>query len=1523
MKPRIESRFSSTDDGIIVKYLESQYYTKIVDNVDFERYKSLVLSYEAKEGHTDSLDLDLEDSVLTPENLFAQICADIDVIYSFNDKMLPENILSYDLNSEFTTDGYDNLTDYSFTETGFVLEGDTGIDYNYVSSTTGTNYSPSYTGNSLNTNNDEFYSVSTTGYDERDNPSEYTFIGATKAGDAPVWNTGGTPSTPTNWAIYDDTTYREWNALADNWLTVTDVYEFEGLPWWASQATTKELKIELWYGAETSDTNKYCELYLYDWLESEWRPNPEVVFDYDSWDARSITISPDEIMYDKVHMKIVTHAEDYFWLGRPQLWFKGDYCFLDLKYQNLLQSDVSFNFDSLLVSGLNDFYLDFSGKTFLSDWTSKLLVNNENIFEFDNTEAGFTNQIITDVEAIKVWIANNAEEFYPGRRVDLDLLRLKWINQPVNISVSNLDPINVTSSYSRTHTAASPIDSGMYDDPYFGNNSLKFTIKNTITTPKFGRSDGSVYADSSLSDLDLKFTVYPNSSYLDSSYINVEGYNDTRYDTDLLNDYEIYSTSRFRHSAMDDIQIPLMTPIELDFGSADIDALEGMDLEIALNLDFNRSNAASDFIWSLRFRLMYYNYSSGAWEDFKGMLRAVSNGEEKSVWGATSTNFAEYLQRPQSNNFLPVSNENDILIKNPMLITSVSNDTISNGVMKLAFMSYVIPSNFSISGAENYFTYERADPQVPIQLSQEVEVLECLFIGESVEIMYPDSAIKTVLDLDQNFRANLSLIDNIGEITAVKGKYVDKDNVAYEYPIFSYWNTSNNELAFNSPMKYLFSSVEIEFIPEIELIFNNGKYYLPNSSYVGGYNFTKPFFLTNLKDDNKTWGTYIHPEVDVGYYLQVDQYGTFVANSSNFVGVPRGSVRFAKRNDTYFYQFSLSDELVYKYNLLNNASDLIGGNLQLELNAGFSDVIYSELSQVTCSDYNLVVDLHQLDTTTNTLKKIGQITTSLDQNFLYYHYYDINLDLEQCDYETNGRTILAETIARGSNYDLYVTVNSTISNCLVDGNLFKGFYAHELLSANLQIDARDSEFRFNEDKVDDAHIEIPQESVILSKIGDATYKFDSSSLKYGFEFVINELRTETAVINQNNYKFSFESQALTLYDPYLDYSGLLFADITYNAFEWDNDYISTLEPITFTFANDYTENITNFLELIIQYNAIPGYDMEKISETSGRLVLGEEEKDASLLNVYMYNYIEDKWDQINFVTYDDYSGTNTFSYVVDRNFITFENYFNDTISGQFEAKAIFTVEEEVGDGFVSKIHFDINSLDANIYYSTPSTAHKVSPEVEFDVDLTEYFANPSVYLEEIMLDLNFNGEIEFDDAFIFSQYALLEENYNIYVRNEYMEWELIVLEDNTITLSRNEIDRLLYFDVENDKHYVRAKIEYDWNCILKMNLGSNSKLEILAVLNLINYDVSVSYTSYEIQRISASESSVPFELAAIYAPNYVNTTTGITNLDDDEDVDVGIFRGFLRNVDTRQRLMLRQKLYYNFTDSQVNTPTAS
>ena len=212
------------------------------------------------------------------------------------------------------------------------------------------------------------------------------------------------------------------------------------------------------------------------------------------------------------------------------------------------------------------------------------------------------------------------------------------------------------------------------------------------------------------------------------------------------------------------------------------------------------------------------------------------------------------------------------------------------------------------------------------------------------------------------------------------------------------------------------------------------------------------------------------------------------------------------------------------------------------------------------------------------------------------------------------------------------------------------------------------------------------------------------------------------------------------------------------------------------------DQIIKYLEFVIEFNSIPGYDLEKIDTHSGRLVLSEEQKSASSLNIYLYNFQKDVWDLINFVVYDDYSGTNTFSYVVDRNFIIFEQYFKKTNSEEFQIQAIFTVEENIEDYFVSTTTLDIASIGANIYYNLPNTEHVVNPELEFDIELTDYYNDSEIHLEQIKVYLDYAYSIEFDDSFLFSEYALLQEQVNFYIRNEYMEFEKLSLVSDEFSL---------------------------------------------------------------------------------------------------------------------------------------------
>ncbi|KKK87614.1 hypothetical protein LCGC14_2751480, partial [marine sediment metagenome] len=106
-KPEIESRFASTDSGILLLELESQYYKRVSNNRDFEEYKSLLSYHNSIQPYTDQVDL--TQAEIGPNPLFTYLSSEIDVIYSFNDEMAPENIFDTNFNPAFTTSLGDNL----------------------------------------------------------------------------------------------------------------------------------------------------------------------------------------------------------------------------------------------------------------------------------------------------------------------------------------------------------------------------------------------------------------------------------------------------------------------------------------------------------------------------------------------------------------------------------------------------------------------------------------------------------------------------------------------------------------------------------------------------------------------------------------------------------------------------------------------------------------------------------------------------------------------------------------------------------------------------------------------------------------------------------------------------------------------------------------------------------------------------------------------------------------------------------------------------------------------------------------------------------------------------------------------------------------------------------------------------------------------------------------------------------------------------------------------------------------------
>ncbi|MFW9971302.1 MAG: hypothetical protein ACFFDF_14005, partial [Candidatus Odinarchaeota archaeon] len=1120
-RPRIESHYNDINEGILVKSIESHFYKKIKDQIAFDQYKTLIASYAFKRGYAASINTTAEDALLTPENLWAQVCSDVDIIYSFHDEMNKDNIFDYSLTPSYLSWNFDNLNNLLYNET--VIADTSAVSKKYVNSiipykienwqdTVNLDYDQT----DLRIDDEDNYRI-TRKYVNNDDGAVYR-----EATDESFYHSHGTGSekdhfgnTNVNWDTYawsasTTPSYRLCTAFHNGgWIgftmTMCDYYKFDAC---TDRGTIididLDIRIKAWAPLHAGTPDFYLE--VYDYGESNWETlwsrgdldptEPSSYWTYqDTASPGGSDIFDSSDMYDyigtdgKIYVRTKVVITDIWdgWSHRAQGMIET------LTYRATTQIDPNTKKADFVFAGLNtskDYLLMFQGKTDSNTATLKDGTTQITTFSTSLKRTSYLIANPTSTETITVDLGDENDV----NGLDIDYLYLLE-NNALDIGVNNNKQITLNSSYSKLYNQF--IDSGIYDDPYLGVNNIQFTIKNTLYTPLFERDNGSAYTDLFLNDLNFNFNLYKEDTYSGFPLGNeeIEGKNTTLYDSDELKDYSLYSTSRFRHSAIDEIQIPLITPIELDFGNLNPNDFVDLDLELALDWDLARQNAKSDYQWNSRFRLVIFNYSSGQWEDFKGILRAANSGVEKSVWNPDlHDSFVWYLQNPTANNFIPIYNDNDIILKNPILINSINNNTIQDGIMKLAFISYILPANFTGDGNNNYFSYERANDNVPIEISQNVNILECVLLGRSFQIAYPESSVSIELQLNEQFRANLSEVEKLGEIVAVKGKYLNEFSSSYEYSIASYWITENNELMFNSPMKYLFTSIILEYVPELELVWFNNKWYLPNSSYICGKNFTNPFLVSNLKDESKIWGTYIHPDVDVGFTLEFDEYGIYVANKSTFTGTPRGSIHFGKIDNNYLYKISLGDQLLYKYDILDSEADLIGGTLNLELNAGFKDVKYSELTQVSCENYDLIVQLYKFNSIQNKLISIGKATIPLDSNFLGYHKYNLEININEFNFglEDYGRDLLVESITGDRNNDLIITINSSITNCFVDGHLFKGFFAQELLMANLRVDTLDSELIFNGETASNAYIPIHQTSIILAKQGTGIYQFDFS-----------------------------------------------------------------------------------------------------------------------------------------------------------------------------------------------------------------------------------------------------------------------------------------------------------------------------------------------------------------------------------------------------------------------------------------------
>jgi hypothetical protein len=142
--PRIRTNYSNTNDGICITSLDSYFYKRIINQQDFEDYKSIVSSYT--ENDVGVRQITYEDFLTSPENTFTSVSSNIDVIYSFHDEMEPENIFNNQLLSDVfssQTDAFDD-NGYAYREIGINSKSLAGQDNSYVNGISGSEYTPGY-----------------------------------------------------------------------------------------------------------------------------------------------------------------------------------------------------------------------------------------------------------------------------------------------------------------------------------------------------------------------------------------------------------------------------------------------------------------------------------------------------------------------------------------------------------------------------------------------------------------------------------------------------------------------------------------------------------------------------------------------------------------------------------------------------------------------------------------------------------------------------------------------------------------------------------------------------------------------------------------------------------------------------------------------------------------------------------------------------------------------------------------------------------------------------------------------------------------------------------------------------------------------------------------------------------------------------------------------------------------------------------------------------------------------------------
>ncbi|MBA7690006.1 hypothetical protein ES703_98525 [subsurface metagenome] len=481
-------------------------------------------------------------------------------------------------------------------------------------------------------------------------------------------------------------------------------------------------------------------------------------------------------------------------------WVEVDYVELTLQTHLYPYSWIGFNFNESFGSG-KDYYIFFEGTT-NGGWNAELWISDQFYSYFSSGNTLLIDN--TDLESIfpnlsNIWIEiAEAEENSIGYNLLLDYLRLYCINKEWTIPIKNNQEINlVTGLADQYNNYTTPSCSGWFDDPILGKNNLRYTLDDFITTPIFERqSTQQIYSNMTLNDLQFDFSVYPPDYHEPTFTLDdnrIEGKNQSKYNPQVLQVPMNYNLSRFRDSAIDEIQIPLITPIEIDFGNLEVADLSQSDLELILDLNIeveNRPDDTSDNYWNLRSRLLFWNYTSSQWQDYKGIIQIDNLNDlnpppnPAKVWNPSAyeddgLNPIHYLQRPRNESdvrFVHLNSNNDLVL--PTLTKLGIEGLTENGVMKMIFISYILPGNWE--GKEElgpglnkkFLFYERnpSTPDTPIELNQtiDVNVTESKLILNWDSKIFEEASSSITLPLDENFQADLSVIPDLGKIISVR-----------------------------------------------------------------------------------------------------------------------------------------------------------------------------------------------------------------------------------------------------------------------------------------------------------------------------------------------------------------------------------------------------------------------------------------------------------------------------------------------------------------------------------------------------------------------------------------------------------------------------------------------------------------------------------------------------------------------------------------------------------------------------------